>query len=43
MYISELRVSEDNDTTIPNINSNNRMIINRGIYSDGCVRILCVI
>lgn len=43
MYISKLRFSEDNDTTVPNVNNRNRDIINRGVYSDGCVRVLCAI
>lgn len=43
MYLSELRFSENNDTAIFNINNRNRSIVNRGIHSDGCVRILCII
>lgn len=43
MFISELRISENYDTTIPNVNNRNRIFINRGIHSDGCVRVLCII
>lgn len=43
MFISELRLSENNDTTIPNDDDINRRDINRGIYSDGYIRVLCVI
>lgn len=43
MYISELRISKDNDTAISNINDRDRILINRGIYSDGCARILYIL
>lgn len=43
MYTSKLRVSKNNDTTIFNNDDSNRVIINRGIYSNGRIRILCVI
>lgn len=38
-----MRISEDNDTTILNTANRDRSDINRGIYSDGYIRILCVI
>jgi hypothetical protein len=43
LYISKLRVSEDNDTTISNTDNGSRMTTNRSIYSDGRVRVLCVV
>ncbi len=43
MYISKLRFSENINTTIFNINNRDRVFINRSIYSNGCVRILCII
>lgn len=43
LYISELRLSEDNDTTIPDVNNGNRNTINWSVHSDGRLRILCTI
>ena len=43
MYISKLRVSKNNDTTIFNINDRDRGDIDRSIYSDGYIGILYTI
>lgn len=43
MYISELRVSEEDDETVLNINNNDRVNVNRSIYGNGHSRILRII
>lgn len=43
LYISKLRISENINTTVFNINDRDRVLINRSIYSNGCIRILCII
>ena len=43
MYNGELRVSEINDKAIFNIVNSNRVNVNRSIYSNGYIRILCIV
>lgn len=43
MYISKLRISKTNGKTVYDITDRDRIFINRGIYSDGCVGILCIL
>ena len=43
LYLIKLRISKINDTTILDIVDSNRVIIDRGIYSDGYLRVLCII
>lgn len=43
LYIGKLRLSEAIDKTIPDINNLNRVTIDRSIYSNGYIRILCTL
>ena len=43
LYNGKLRISETDDKAVSNLDNINRVIINRGIYSDGHIRILCII
>ena len=43
MYNGKLGLSSDDDKTVLNITTDNRVIINRGIYSNGYIGILCAI
>ena len=43
MYNGKLRDGEKDDKTIFNIINDNRVNVNRGVYSNGYSRILCII
>lgn len=43
MYNSKLRISKNNDTTIFNNDVRDRSDIDRGVYGNGYIRILCII
>lgn len=43
MYISKLGISKVNDTAIPNNDDRYRILINRGIYSNGCTGVLYIL